>query len=428
MSRSDNLPVIGFAGMTHLGLNSSVGMAETGFDVVCFDPDASLIAALVKGEMPVLEPDLPETAARNKSRITFTSDRTDLGRCDVVYVAPDVPVTDDGISDLADLDALLELVIPAIRKDAVLVNLSQVPPGFTRARMRTGLNLYYQVETLIFGRAIERALHPERYIIGCADPDAPLPDAFRRCLEAYGCPILPMRYESAELCKISINCCLVASISVANTLSELCEGIGADWSEIAPALKLDRRIGQHSYLAPGLGIGGSNLIRDLITVTRLAEETGSDASVIAAWIRNSAYRKEWALRTLHDRVLNTTADPLIAVWGLAYKENTHSTKNAPAFALIENLHPYRLTAFDPVIKTSAAPHPAPIDATSALDCAADADALCIMTPWDDFKSVDPAEIASAMKGKWVLDPYRTLDAKACSTAGLKYMTLGVADA
>ncbi|CDO59312.1 UDP-glucose/GDP-mannose dehydrogenase family protein [Candidatus Phaeomarinobacter ectocarpi] len=428
MTSTDTLPVIGFAGMTHLGLNSAVGMAEKGFNVVCFDPDAALIGQLEKGEMPVLEPDLPELAAKNKDSITYSSDLTILERCDVLYVAPDVPVTDDGVSDLADLDALLEKVIPAIREDAVLVNLSQVPPGFTRARTRPGLNMFYQVETLIFGRAIERALYPERYIIGCPDPDAPLPDAFRKCLEAYDCPILPMRYESAELCKISINCCLVASISVANTLSELCEGIGADWSEIAPALKLDRRIGQYSYLSPGLGIGGSNLIRDLITVTRFAEETGSDASVIAAWIRNSAYRKEWALRTLHERVLSSMDDPLVAVLGLSYKENTHSTKNSPAFAMIENLHPYRVTAFDPVVKTSAAPHPAPIDAADPLDCANGADVVCIMTPWDDFKSIDPAKLADVMAGKWVLDPYRVLDAKACSKAGLSYLTLGVSDA
>ena len=166
------------------------------------------------------------------------------------------------------------MVDGAARPDAVVVILSQVPPGFTRARQRAGRALHYQVETLIFGRAIERALYPERFIVGCADPTAPLPPAYRQFLDAFGCPILPMRYESAELAKISINMCLVASVSVANTLAELCEQIGADWSEIVPALRLDRRIGPHAYLTPGLGIAGGNLERDLATVCALADRAG----------------------------------------------------------------------------------------------------------------------------------------------------------
>src|SRR3970282_1279053 len=153
-----------------------------------------------------------------------------------------------------------------------IVVLAQVPPAFTRGKQRPGRLLYYQVETLIFGRAVERALQPERYIVGCADPALPLPPAYQGFLQAHGCPILPMRYESAELAKISINMFLVASVSTANTLAELCEKTGAEWSEIVPALKLDKRIGPHSYLAPGLGIAGGNLERDLATVCRFADE------------------------------------------------------------------------------------------------------------------------------------------------------------
>src|SRR5919109_5597208 len=141
-----------------------------------------------------------------------------------------------------------------------------------------------------------RRATPVRSIVGCADPAAPLDARFRAVLDAFGCPILPMRYESAELAKISINCCLVASVSVANTLAELCERIGADWREIAPALKLDRRIGAYAYLAPGLGIAGGNLERDLATVSRLSEGQGTEAGMITAWLRNSRYRRGWALR------------------------------------------------------------------------------------------------------------------------------------
>jgi UDPglucose 6-dehydrogenase len=420
--------VIGYAGMTHLGLNSAVAAAERGFTTVCFDPDAVLVARLAKGELPVIEPDLPDLRAKNAGRLTFTSSVADLKRCHVVYVAPDVPTDDEGRSDLSGIDALLTAVQSGLRPDATLVVLSQVPPGFTRARQKPGLNLYYQVETLIFGRAIERALHPERYIVGSPDPAKPLPPAYRTYLEAFACPILVMRFESAELAKIAINCCLVSSISVANTLAELCEGIGAAWHEIAPALKLDKRIGQYAYLTPGLGIAGGNLERDLATVCRIAETAGGDAGVVKAWIANSRHRRDWAWRTLERAVLPQLPNPAIAVLGLAYKENTHSTKNSPALAFIRRLGRFALSAYDPVVPISAAPHPNPHSADSALAACAGADVLAIMTPWPAFKTLDPVAVAQAMRGRVLLDPYAVLDAQACARAGLVRYTLGVGTA
>jgi UDPglucose 6-dehydrogenase len=417
--------VIGYAGMTHLGLNSAVAAAERGFTTICFDPDPTLAQRLARGELPVIEPDLPELRARNAARLSFTSRVEDLRRCDVVYVAPDVPTDDEGHSDLGGIDMLLATVQNGLRPDATLVVLSQVPPGFTRARQKPGLNLYYQVETLIFGRAIERALHPERYIVGSPDPAKPLPPAFRAYLDAFGCPILAMRFESAELAKIAINCCLVSSISVANTLAELCEGIGAAWHEIAPALKLDKRIGPYAYLTPGLGIAGGNLERDLATACRIAEKTGSDAGVVKAWIANSRHRRDWAWRTLERAVLPRLPNPAIAVLGLAYKENTHSTKNSPSLAFIRHLGQFALRVYDPVVPSSAAPHPDARGADSALAACVGADVLAVMTPWPAFKALEPAAIAGAMRGRVLLDPYAVLDADACAKAGLTRYTLGV---
>lgn len=424
MSSSRALPRIGYAAMTHLGLNSGVASAEKGFDTVCFDADADLIGRLQKGDLPVLEPDLPELLAKNRARLRFTADVGDLAGCDVVYVALDVPTDDAGKSDLAGLDGLLELAIPALGPEATLVVLSQVPPGFTRARMRPGLGLYYQVETLIFGRAMERALHPERFIVGCADPATPLPVALRTYLEAFGCPLLPMRFESAELTKIAINCCLVSSISVANTLSELCEGVGAVWGEIAPALKLDRRIGQYAYLSPGLGIAGGNLERDLATVIRMSKEVGSDAGVVRAWVSNSRHRRDWAARTIKRVLLDKSPDAKVAVWGLAYKENTHSVKNSPSLATLRQLPDARLVLHDPVVAASAAGHANAVGATDPMEAVAGADALMILTPWPQYKGLAPAAIAKAMRGKIVLDPYGVLDGQAARAAGLAYHTLG----
>jgi len=421
------LPVIGFAGMTHLGLVSGVSAAEKGFNIICYDADISRIADLNQQKLPVSEPQLDALVTKNKQKLTFTANIADLQKCDVVYVAPDVATDDQGQSDLTVINALLDAVFSATRIDTVIVVLSQVPPGFTRVKQREGRILYYQVETLIFGRAVERALYPERYILGCADPSLPLSENFQIFLQTHGCPLLPMRYESAELAKISINMCLVASVTTANTLAELCESIGADWSEIVPALKLDKRIGPYSYLAPGLGIAGGNLERDLATICNIADKFGTDAGVVRAWIANSQHRRDWPLRALHGEVLSKLDDPIMAVWGLAYKQDTHSVKNSPSIALLHHIIDYAVRVFDPVVPASAAPNKNCYGATSELDACSGADVLLIMTPWPQFSKLSPSKVAKALKGKIVLDPYKVLNSASCQDVGLRYLTLGISE-
>ena len=379
---------IGFAGMSHLGIVSSAAAAAKGFEVVTF------------GEpIAISEPGLPELQAKYPVRRV-----TDLRDCDLIVVSQDVP-TDAG--NRSDLTGLRELIgnLPPVK---TLVILSQVTPGFTRSLNLP--NVYYQVETLIFGRAVERAMQPERFIVGCADPSAPLPEAYAKYLQAFGCPILPMRYESAELAKISINMFLVASVVTTNMLAEVCEAIGADWNEIAPALRLDKRIGQHAYLSPGLGIAGGNLERDLITVRTLAEQHGTDAGLVGTWLTNSRYRRDWALRKLHEHI----AEP-IAVWGLAYKQDTASTKNSPALALLESLKGFRVQTYDPAVKGTAG---------SALDACAGTAVLVVMTPWKEFSSYTAAQLAGKMKGRVVIDPFAMLDGRQLTAAGFTYCRLG----
>lgn len=421
-----NPPVVAYCGMTHLGLVSGTAAAAKGFPTILFDPDATLVARLERAELPVSEPGLDAAFAAGRGRLTITAAAADLGRADVVYLAPDVPTDDAGASDLSAVRRLLDVVRPALRDDAVLVILSQVPPGFTRGITGVRGPLLYQVETLVFGIALQRALEPERFIVGCPDPSAALPEALRRYLEAFGCPLLPMRYESAELAKISINMCLVASVGVANTMAEICEHVGADWSEIAPSLKLDRRIGPYSYLAPGLGLAGGNLERDLATVMRLGAAHGTDTGIVKAWVANSQWRKGWAARTLRARVLEANPSARIAVLGLAYKQDTHSTKNSPSLSLLAELRGVDVRVHDPVVPASAAPIPVTAcdDTIAALR---GADALCIMTPWAQYRSLDPAAVAAAMRGRTVLDPYRVLDPERARAAGLDWITLGVAD-
>jgi UDPglucose 6-dehydrogenase len=419
-------PRVGFAGMTHLGLVSATAVAARGFATQCYDPDPALVDRLSKGEMPVHEPDLAVLRRENGDRQQFSADLGTLRDCDVVYIAPDVPTDAAGNSELAGLLRLISAVASVLDRDAVMVVLAQVPPGFTRAlNVVPHRRLYYQVETLVFGRAVERAMKPERYVVGCADPQEPLDPRFAAVLSAFGCPVLTMHYESAELAKIAINFCLVASIGVANTLSEICERIGADWSEIVPALRLDRRIGAHAYLAPGLGIAGGNLERDLMTIRGLAERHGTDAQIAQANLANSRHRAQWAARTLREVLLARSPRAKVAVWGLAYKENTHSTKSSPALAMLAELPGTDFALHDPVVAASAVPGTHKVSASDPLALLEGADALMILTAWPQYRAISPAEIARAMRGRIVIDPYRVVDRVRALEAGLEHYTLGV---
>ncbi len=415
---------IAFLGMTHLGINHAAAAAALGFSVIGFDPDPALAESLASGRLPVMEPGLPELLHEHGRNIRFSADPADLADVALCYVAPDVATDEAGRSDLTVLRSLIALADQHLSPETVMVVLSQVPPGFTRSLPRQPETLFYQVETLIFGRAVERALKPERYILGCADPSAPLPPPLQHFLEAFGCPILPMRYESAELTKIAINLFLVSSVSTTNTIAELCERIGADWAEMAPALRLDRRIGPHAYLSPGLGVAGGNLERDLATFTRLASAHGSQSAVVSAWAANSRYRKDWVLARLHEHVFAHKPDAALALLGLAYKENTHSTKNSPALNLLKSIGPRPVAAYDPVVRASAEMHPGLRQAADALDACRGADALVVMTPWPAFAELDPAALAAVLAGRIVIDPYRVLDPTRLAAAGLHSIVLG----
>ena len=412
-------PTIGYVGMTHLGLCSAAAAAAHGFAVIGYDPDAGLVSRLRAGDLPVVEPGLPELIA-SCGRLEFSADGTMLARCDVVYIAADVPTDDAGRSDLTGIERLIAGASERLRPDAVLVVLSQVPPGFTRAQRHASERLYYQVETLVFGCAVERATRPERFLVGCSRPSDPLPPAYRAFLDAFACPVLPMRYESAELCKISINLCLVASISAANSLAALCERIGADWSEIVPGLRLDRRIGMHAYLAPGLGLSGGNLERDLATLGMLSARTGASNAFVSACVELSAQRRDWPLRVLRESLDLSSAR--VGVLGLAYKPGTASIKGSPAFALLASLHCASVRAYDPVVQADL---PSGVErAASALEACRDADAVVVMTPWDELRALRLQSLAQVMKGRLIVDPYRALDPRACAAEGLRHCTLG----
>lgn len=415
--------VIGYAGLTHLGINSAVASGAHGFQVVGYDPDAALVAGLKLGVLPIQEPQLPELFAGHAGKINFGDSPHFLAACDIVYVSVDVPTDNHGVSDLVLIHNIIDTAIAHMNSSSVLVILCQVPPGFTRQLAWPSHQLYYQVETLIFGRAVERAMYPERIILGCSLPDQPIDDRLLNFVQAFDCPILPMNYESAELAKISINMFLVSSVSTTNTLAELCEQVGADWAEIVPALRLDKRIGQHAYLNPGLGIAGGNLERDLATVVHYALRHNTDGTVVASWVAHSHHCKDWAWRTLNALVLAQIPAAQIAVLGLTYKAETDSTKNSAALALLDCLVDYKVKAFDPAASPTTTR--SGVRRTQTVgEAIADTDVLVIMTPWPEFRKITAAELVTLMSGRVVIDPYRVLDRSSLIAAGLTYATLG----
>jgi UDPglucose 6-dehydrogenase len=292
--------------------------------------------------------------------------------------------------------------------------------------LRPGLpfHLFYWVETLVFGDAVVRALKPERLIVGCLDPASPLPTPLDVGLSRFGCPVLKMSYESAELTKTAINLYLIGSVTYANTLSDLCEAIGADWSEIVPALRLDARIGPAAYLRPGLGVAGGNLERDLVTVRALCRAHDVDASYLDTLSDINARRLDWVERKVRQHVLEFEPAPTIGVWGLTYKKNTQSTKNSPSTRVIAALASRaRIRAWDPVIT----PGELHIDGDVVSDAYAateNADCLLLMADWDQFADVDAARLRKSMRRPLVIDCTGVLEHRRLELDGVEYIGMG----
>jgi len=423
---------VGFVGLSHLSLNYSLATAAKGFDVIAYDPDPALSARCQRGDFPIEEPGFIELFAQHRARLRYTSDRALLSECDLVFYALDVRTDTENHSDLCPLDLLIRDSTSYLSGSATMVLLSQVSPGYTR-KLTANLasmpdvkvkSIFYQVETLIFGAAVQRAMEPERYIVGASEAGQPLPQCLRDWHATFGCPVLVMRYESAELAKIAINFFLVSSVTTTNVLAEVCEAIGADWNEIVPALRLDRRIGQYAYLNPGLGIAGGNLERDLVTIIDLSAQHKIDQSVVRSWQENSAHRRLWTLGWLERELFARVADPVVAVWGLSYKPDTHSTKNSPSLALLSKIVGRRVQAHDPVAVLDSAEFGWVKRCTSPLDASDGADALVVHSPWKLYGDVVIAELRARMRGRLILDPYGALDQRACVAAGFDYHRLG----
>jgi len=422
----------GFVGLSHLGIISSIGWASFGGPVIAADLDEGPVEALRRGVLPVHEPSLEDLFGRVRQRMTFSTDFSHLRDCPLVIVARDVPTDEANTSDPSVVLRLLDAAVPHLQQDVTLAVMSQVPTGFTRRlaqrirneRPSLKFGLHYWVETLVFGNAVERYLKPERIIIGCAEPAAPLPPALEAGLRPFGCPILPMAYESAELTKTAINLYLCAAVTYANTLSDLCEEVGADWTEMMPALRLDGRIGPAAYIRPGLGIAGGNLERDMVTLRDLCVAHGVDDAFIATMLDYNARRAQWVHRKLAEHLFVHVGHPVVAIWGLAYKKNTRSTKNSMSLRVIRELGDTAdLRAYDPVVGAGEADLQRIKLVADRDEALVGADCLLVLTDWDEF-AVPDSQALRSMRRPLVIDGVGVVDADRADLSGVRLVQMG----
>ena len=361
---------------------------------------------LRKKKIPFYEKNTRKNLKKKFKQFKFTNKITDLKNCDLVFISRDVPTDSNGKSNLLEIRKLIKKIVKIIKKNCDLIILCQVPPGFTRSINWPSNNLYYQVETLIFSNALERAFSPERIIIG--KDSSKIDKRYHFFLKKFKCPILEMNYESAELAKISINIFLISSVTSTNLLSEISENIGANWFDISNALKLDKRIGKYAYLKPGLGISGGNLERDLETFKDYLKFN----KIYQNYSRNikkiSDHRKNWTYVQFKKMTKDFKNLKKIGVLGLAYKENTNSIKNSPAISFIKKIslnNQYKINVYDPKIKKL--PNYKNINICKNInDLMKNCELLLVATPWENFKKINLDKFKNI---KAIIDPYNLIN-------------------
>ena len=416
---------VAVAGLTHLGVCLSVAAHHWGCDVVAFDAKLQRVAKIRAADFDPAEPGVIDFLSCVDSRFIVTNDLHALRDCDLVVVAVDAVLLDTGENDDSEVTELLRIVATSVYPGVPILIASQVRPGFTRAHRNMHPELYYFMESLIFGRGIERAQFPERHIIGSPQPEAPLPAGLNDFLSLAGCPVYVMSYESAELTKLSANVVLAASITAANSLAELAESVGADWRDIEPALRADGRIGDQAYISPGLGIGGANLSRDLLGVQAMAESRGVSATFSRALLEHSNYMRDWTMRILA-RLRQERVVKRLGILGLAYKPGTTSTRGSPGRALVEAWElSLDVLLHDPCAELPPRPLGSRASVADSVEqIFADCDVIVLATPWPDYLPFVKQSLSSE-SGALLVDPYRQVERSWACVSPARLVQLGV---
>jgi UDPglucose 6-dehydrogenase len=420
---------IAVIGTGYVGLVTAAGFAEFGSDVWCVDVDADKIARLQNGEIPIYEPGLEESVARNRDRLHFG---TELGpaleHARLLFVAVGTPPTYSGDADLSAVHAVVSSMPPSERHALVMKSTVPVGTGATIKRMfsdqgKAGFAYVSCPEFLKEGSALEDFLAPDRVVVGDAGDWAG--DAVVELYAPLNAPLVRTDIHSAEMIKLAANAFLATKISFINEIANVCELTGANVLEVARGIGLDERIGPH-FLKPGIGFGGSCFPKDVSALKQLAGNSGYHFQLLTAVIEVNELQKRRVISKLQKH-LGSLIGTKIALLGVAFKANTNDMREASSLVLSARLQADGATvrAYDPVAEPEARKLMVGVEfSDSALGALEGADAAVLVTEWPEFAKLDFTEVAGAMRGNVIVDGRNFLDPEAVAAAGLIYTGIG----
>jgi UDPglucose 6-dehydrogenase len=426
-------------GTGYVGLVTGTCFAETGNDVVCVDIDADKVARLRRGDIPIYEPGLSELVIRNAkaARLRFTTDGKEaIASAKCVFIAVGTPQGDDGSANLTGLWAVVETLAPVLSPGAVVVIKSTVPVGTNRRvadRLRElcgrPVDVASNPEFLKEGAAIDDFTKPDRVVIGVSRPEVAevLRELYKPYLRTEN-PFLVMGLESSEMTKYVANCMLATKISFINEMANLCDRVGADINEVRRGIGHDTRIG-FAFLFPGVGYGGSCFPKDVRALVAVAESHDVEPSVLRSVDRVNTAQKEVLFHKMHRHFEGALADKVIAVWGLSFKPRTDDIREAPALVLIDRLLAAgaRVQVHDPVAQENVrAMYGDRLSyCNHHYDAVEGADALAIVTEWNEFRNPDFGYMQHKMKQPIIFDGRNLYDPRRMRELGFHYSGIGL---
>ena len=433
---------LGIFGTGYAGLVTSVCLAQLGHVVTAVDKDAETVAALSQGMPTIREPGLPELLAANldAGRLHFTT-RPEEAICasDIIFVCVGTPPRNDGRADLAQVEEVARTIAPLLDGYKLIVEKSTVPARTARwidwtirrlARPEHEFEVASNPEFLREGTAVSDFLQPDRIVIGADSARARslLLDLYK---PYFDCPIVLTSVTTAEFIKQTANAFLAAKVSFINVVSDLCEALGVDVTAVARGVGLDHRIGG-DFVNAGLGFGGSCLPKDLSSLITVAEDHGVDIDLLKEVERINNARVERLLAKI-ERALWVLRHKVIAVLGASFKPDTDDIRGAPSLTVIPWLHAAgaNLRVYDPAalpkLKKLFRPDDRLTYAATALEAARDANALVILTDWDEFRMLDLKLVRSLMRTPIIVDGRNMFAPAEMRAAGFEYYSLGRGD-
>jgi UDPglucose 6-dehydrogenase len=436
-------------GTGYVGLVSGACFSEFGVEVIGVDKDVDKIARLERGEMPIYEPGLDQLVANNvqAGRLSFTTDlKPAVAGASAVFIAVGTPSRrGDGHADLSYVFAAAEEIAHAITGFTVIVTKSTVPVGTGRqvaeivAKARPDLKLgrdfdvVSNPEFLREGSAIGDFMRPDRVVIGAlphADRAREIMRELYRPLYLLETPVLFTGLETSELIKYAANSFLAAKITFINEVANLCEAVGADVQDVAKGIGLDGRIGK-KFLHAGPGYGGSCFPKDCLALVKTARDAGAPIKLIETVVEVNDQRKESMAGRVADALGGSAQGKRIAILGLTFKPNTDDMRDSPSLDIVPALLKQGaiIRAFDPEGTHEAKKHLPDIEyAASPEEAMKNADALVLLTEWNQFRSLDWARVAEQMDGRVVVDLRNIYKPEQVAAAGFAYHSIGRATA